>query len=462
MKTKISKISVTNDKISSRGGIALFLRYTARIKLYELIESTFLLKIVFGNKGLSLHQFLKQMFAYFIDGTDMSISGFDKKKTDNGYACVLENTENNMASSHQIKRVFLKLSILPNSLYNKILHVLFMWRLKKEAPKIIILGIDTMVLDNDDSKKKEGCEITYKKKKGFQPLHISWGPFLIDVLFRKGNAHSNHGTDYIDRVTAIVELIREKYSKQVPIILCADSGFADQKAFDYFDTINVHFITTSRIYKDVREYAELLPSEQYRELSKDKAIWKYFEFASKLGTWKRFRRSIFTTISCDKDGQYVIGLGNKITDNLIFTNIGTNPIADEKLQAVTGKEYFKAENIIKLSHQRGADELIHRSIKELATKEQLPFKRMGMNRAYYFLMVISHFIFETYKRDVTHEVISIKSYPNTIRRKIIDFAAKITSSAGYIILNVPRNIFDNLKINDLWKKCQSPPIIQFG
>jgi hypothetical protein len=462
MKTKISKISVTNDKISSRGGISLFLRYTANIKLYELIESAFLLKIVFGNKGLSFQQFLKQMFAYFIDGTDMSISGFDKKKTDKGYACVLENTENDMASSHQIKRVFSKLSILPNGLYCKVLHVLFMWRLKKEAPKIIILGIDTMVLDNDDSKKKEGCEVTYKKKKGFQPLHISWGPFLIDVLFRKGNAHSNHGTDYIDRVTAIVELIREKYSKQVPIILCADSGFADQKAFDYFDTINVHFITTSKIYKDIREYAELLPSELYRELGKDKAIWKYFEFASKLGTWKRFRRSIFTTLSCDKDGQYVIGLGNKRTDNLIFTNIGTNPIADEKLQAVAGKEYFKAENIVKLSHQRGADELIHRSIKELATKEQLPFKRMGMNRAYYFLMVITHFIFETYKRDVTHEVISIKSYPNTFRRKIIDFAAKITSSAGYIILNVPRNIFDNFKINDLWKKCQSPPIIQFG
>ena len=462
MKTKITKISATNDKISSRGGLALFLRYTANIKLYELICSVFLLKIFLGRKGLGLQQFLKQMFAYFIDGTDMSISGFDKKKIDKAYASVLENTENDMASSHQIKRIFIKLSIIPNSLYCKVLHALFIWRLKIETPKIITLGIDTMVLDNDYSKKKEGCEPTYKKKKGFQPLHISWGPFLIDVLFRKGNAHSNHGTDYIDRVTAIVELIRERYSKDVPIILCADSGFADQKAFDYFDTINIHFITTSRIYKDIREYAELLPSEQYSELSKDKSIWKYFEFASKLGTWKRFRRSIFTTLSCDENGQYVIGLGNKRTDNLIFTNIGTNTIADAKLEAVAGNEYFKAENIVSISHQRGADELIHRSIKELATKEQLPFKRMGMNRAYYFLMVISHFIFETYKRDVTYQVSSINSYPNTFRRKIIDFATKITSSSGYIILNVPKTIFDNFKINDLWKKCQSPPIIQFG
>jgi hypothetical protein len=462
MKTKITKISATDEKISARGGLTLFLRYVENIKLYELIRSVVILKIIFHSKGLSLHQFLKQMFAYFVDGTDMSISGFDKKKTDKGYASVLENTENEMASSHQIKRIFIKFIIIPNTLYNKILHELFIWRLKIEAPKIIQLGIDTMVMDNDQSKKKEGCDVTYKKKKGFQPLHISWGSFLIDVLFRNGKAHSNHGTDYTDRVTAIVGLIRKRYSPEIPIILCADSGFADQKAFDYFDTKNVHFITTSRIYTDVREYAGLLPTQQYSELGKGKAIWKYFEFASKRGTWKRFRRSIFTTLSCDENGQYIIGFGNKRTDNLIFTNIGTNPVADKRLKEAGGEEYFKAENIVTLSHKRGADELIHRSIKELATKEQLPFKRMGMNRAYYFLLVISHFIFETYKRDVTDDVIPISSYPNTFRRKIIDFAVKITSGAGYVILNVPRAIFDNFKINDLWKKCQSPPIIQFG
>jgi len=462
MKTKISKISPTDEKISSRGGLSLFLRYVANIKLYELISGVVLLKIVFGSKGLSLQQFLKQIFAFFIDGTDMSISGFDKKKTDKGYASVLENTENDMASSHQIKRMFIKFIVIPNRLYNKILHELFIWRLKIESPIIIFLGIDTMVLDNDNSKKKEGCEVTYKKKKGFQPLHISWGPFLIDVLFRKGKAHSNHGTDYTDRVTAIVELIRNRYSCDVPIILCADSGFADQKAYDYFDTINVHFITTSRIYKDIREYAEQLPAEQYNELHKGKLIWRFFEFAGKRDTWKRFRRSIFTTLSCDENGQYIIGLGNKRTDNLIFTNIGTNTVADQRLRDAGGEKYFKAENIVKLSHQRGCDELIHRSIKELATKEQLPFKSMGMNRAYYFLLVISHFIFETYKRDITNEVVPISSYPNTFRRKMIDFATKITSGAGYVTLNVPRTIFDNFKINDLWKKCQSPPIIQFG
>ena len=74
-----------------------------------------------GGKGLGLHQFLKQMFALFIDGTDMSISGFDVKKKDEGYAAVLENNIGQMASFHQIKRFFIKMSIIND----KIIHELF-------------------------------------------------------------------------------------------------------------------------------------------------------------------------------------------------------------------------------------------------------------------------------------------------------------------------------------------------
>ena len=42
----------------------------------------------------------------------------------------------------------------------------------------------------------------------------------------------------------------------------------------------------------------------------------------------------------------------------------------DKLRAVGGDHYFKTEIIIQKSHERGAYELIHRSIKEFATKKR--------------------------------------------------------------------------------------------
>ena len=459
MTAKITKIGITNDKISGRGGLLFILRYIEKIEIYGLISDVILKKIKVNPKGLQLQQFLKQIFACFFDGTDMSMTGFDTKKNDQGYAAVLENKSFEMASSHQMKRFFAKLSIVPNQLYRLILHRLFIWRLRIEKPRIIILGIDTMVMDNDSSRKREGCETTYKHKKGFQPLHICWGPYLIDVTFRKGSAHSNHGSDYIDCVTDIVKLIRSEYSKQVPIVLCADSGFSDQVAYDCFEkTLNIHYVVTSKIYPNIKEYLKDLSPEGFGEFHKSKAIWKYVEFGSKLSSWKQFRRCIFTKLHMDQNGQYILDIEKP--DSIIYTNIGMCREADDNLRTAGGQKYFETENIIALSHQRAADELIHRSIKELATKEQLPFKAFGMNRAYYYMLVISHFMFETYKRDITPDVLQITAYPNTLRRILIDFAVKITTRARNIILNVTKTVYETINIEKIWERCQSPPKIQ--
>jgi hypothetical protein len=78
------------------------------------------------------------------------------------------------------------------------------------------------------------------------------------------------------------------------------------------------------------------------------------------------------------------------------------------------------------------------------------------------MLVISHFIFETYKRDITPDVVPVTAYPNTFRRILIDFAAKITTRSRNIILNVTKTVFETINIEQIWKKCQSPPKIQFA
>jgi len=458
MRTKISKIGITKDIISARGGLPLFLRYFAKVGGYQLLSTTISDKISSNNKGLQINQFLKQIIAFFIDGTDCTMSSFDNRKQDKSYSSLLENSKAQMASSHQVKRFFKKLSTINSLSFNLILHQLFIWRLKLEKPTVIYLGIDTMVMDNDRAKKKEGNELTYKKKKGFQPLQISWKSFLVDVLFRNGKTHSNHGTDFPDRIEAIVKLIREKYSKDVPIILRADSGFADDKVYTIFEEkLNIHYVITSKIYATAKRFLTELKEYSFNSYNKGDYVWMYSEIGSRLLEWKKYRRAIFTKLQYDRNGQLLMDFDKP--SSLIYTNIGTSKIADTKLINAGYSHLFKAKQIIKLSHDRGADELIHRSIKELATKEQLPFKRFGMNRAYYFMLAFTHFIFEAYKRDISYDIEKTTIYPNTFRRKLIDFAVKIVNSSRYVTMKVTEAIYRKINIDQLWKRCQSPPQI---
>ena len=469
MNNKITKISVTNQIISGRGGIALFLRYVEQTKFYGVTSHVFSGLNIFNTKGLQLIQFIKQMLAFFIDGTDMSISGFDKKKQDESYAAVLENSVKEMASSHQIKRFFKKLSIVPAFVFRKILKTLFIWRLNIVKPKVIELFIDTMVMNNDDALKREGVEPTYKPVKGFQPLHVAWKGTIIDLIFRKGSAHSNHGTDYIDIVRDTVNLIRKKYDKNVPIIVNTDSGFFDQKAFDYFEQeLKIHYVSTGTLYPTLKaDIIELKETNQelinnkeeplFNSYQKGKQVWNFLEFGSRLKSWSTFRRCVYTELSAKKDGQFLLDFHK--SDSVIYTNIGVNQELDKQLIGTKSEEYLTAEGLISFSHSKGKGELVHRSLKELATKEQLPFEKFGMNMVYYYLLVITHFLFETYKFDVTDEVVPLKSYPNTFRRKLIDFAVKIVSHSRDKVLQVVKTVYNNLNINDLWKKCQTPPQI---
>lgn len=88
---KISKIQQTNEKLTGRTGIFFFLKYIENIDFYKFISNIFG-KVKGNEKGLQFHQFIKQMLAFFIDGTYKSISSFDELKEAPSYAALLENT----------------------------------------------------------------------------------------------------------------------------------------------------------------------------------------------------------------------------------------------------------------------------------------------------------------------------------------------------------------------------------
>ena len=47
------------------------------------------------------------------------------------------------------------------------------------------------------------------------------------------------------------------------------------------------------------------------------------------------------------------------------------------------------------------------------------------------------------------------SYATTVRRKAVDFAAKVINTGGEIILKVTRAVMESLQFDKLWEKCQT-------
>jgi hypothetical protein len=336
--------------------------------------------------------------------------------------------------------------------FRRILKRLFIWRLKIEKPEEIELTVDLMVMDNDEAEERHGVEPTYKKVKGFGSLQIIWKRKIVDAIFRGGSKHSNSGHTVVNMVTELVQRIRREYRSDVPIIIRIDSGFFDEANLVVFDRLNVGFICTGKIYEHVKEYVQGLPEEGWGVYDNGHQEWGYIEFGYRYNSWKKYYRAIYTRPVYEGE-QRLLDFARP--DNIIVTNIGVNlevlkghcPKMQEKIADV--------ESIISSHHRRGADELPHRGFKDFGF-EELPFKRFSPNTAFFYCMLISFFLFETFKEDVLEEVLPVVSYATTVRRKALDFAAKVINTGREIILKVTQAVMEHLCFDKLWERCQNP------
>jgi hypothetical protein len=453
---KISAIEITSEKLISRGGLALMLRYIDKIGVLELVEKS-LGQLRLSSKGKPVGVIVRQILAAFIDGTDTTMKGFDVRHKSPESAALHETDAEEIVSGNAVRRFFAKFIGYRYALWRTILHQLFIWRLQREKPKTISLYLDTMVLDNDGALKREGCHPTYKKKKGFQPLHIHWGPYIVDVEFRSGEKHSNYHQRAVKAVAKLVRLIRTQYQADIPIVVCCDSGFLSEDNFSAFERLGIHYVGMGKLYDYLYEPLKDIDFNTLPTVQGTKTAWAYYEFGSrfKCGTNNRFRRTIFTTI-CQESEQTV--LRGTRPDSFIHTNLGCNSELDNRLRAAGGGSLLETPAIIAKAHSNGLEELNHRSIKEFMGSEHLPFKRFGMNAAYYLLMVLAHFITEAFRQDVAQDILPQRCYPTKLRRCVIDFAAKIVRSGGKTILKVTETVFEAIHIHILWQRCNNPPL----
>ncbi len=456
---RISRVETTNDTLTGRGGLALFVRYLSRLELDRIVDEEFggLRK---SAKGLRVWNLFLQVFCWLFDGTSRHLNYFDQLAKDEGYAALLENEVREMASSHAIKRFFKSMVLFKHGMrLRTLLSRLFEWRLCLAQPEVLELSIDTMVMNNDEAQVRHGVQPTYKKVKGFQPLHMLWEGKIVDAVFRGGKKSGNCGNTVINMIQRNVEIIRRACGPDVLIVLRIDSGFFDERILEACDALGIGVILSGKMYESVKSHVATQPPADWDAYDNGHQVWQFMEFGWRCDKWRRFYRTIYTR-PVYEDRQALLDFARP--DNVILTNLGVTPQVLARVTPEQRKHWLNPETIIESHHGRGADELPHRGFKDFAF-EQLPFKRFSPNAALYYCMVIGFFLFETFKEDVlggvVPEVLPVTSYASTVRRKVVDIAAKIVKTGHEAILKVTNTVMEHLKFDQLWARCQDPPPI---
>nr|WP_123290854.1 transposase [Desulfosoma caldarium] len=354
------------------------------------------------RKGQPILEIFKQLLCFFMDGTSRHLVDFDALAKDAGYAAAIECDPGRMLSSHAVKRFFCSFWWPRIDLYRHLLQRLFLWRLKLQEPDLMVLGMDTMVMDNDEA-RVHGVKPAYKRVKGFQPLQMTWQNHIIDAVFRRGDAHSNNGNTMERMVRHMVARIRKPYRADVAIIVRMDSELFDQKLFEAFEDLSIGYICGGKLYEPVKEFVAQSQRSQaaWGRYKQGSQVWQYLELGTRCGRWKSFRRALFCR-PLYQDAQMVLPFARP--DTVVVTNLGMGQAIDVALTKAGHDQWLQGQGIIAGDHGRGSEELVHRALKDFGF-EQLPFKRFAPNATFFDTMLVAFFLYESFKHDVCAPVV---------------------------------------------------------
>jgi hypothetical protein len=454
VKNRIDGVETTEDLLTSRAGLSLFVKYLSTIQIIPIFVSTFY-SLRKSRKGMEIGELFRQIVCFFVEGGSRHLTYFDELKKDSGYRATIERGScDEVASSHTVKRFFRLFPLRCDFAFEAVFRSLFVWRLQIEKPVVIEMSLDSMVMDNDDALRRHGCSPTYKKVKGFHPLHLIWNGMIVSAKFRRGSAASNPHKEVRRMVTRAVSLIRVKYSPDVPIVIRCDSAFFDEKLVELFNEMGVLFIISGKMLTGLKDVVSRLPKEQWTTFTSEKGCqWRCAEFGYRADSWKRLHRTFYTQPLFDDKGQGILEFDRP--ENVIVTNLGMRPELLTSLNSEHQASLVTPENVLRSHHQRGADELPHRALKDFAS-QTLPFLRFAHNAAFYYTMVIAFTLMLCWQRDVLATVVPSlgKSYPTTVRRRIIDTAGKFVRTGRRLILKITKATAEALQFVKLWDALQ--------
>ena len=228
-----------------------------------------------------------------------------------------------------------------------------------------------------------------------------------------------------------------------------DSGFLDQEILEPLDQWGVLWICSGKMYSERKERVARQPPSHWQSYANERQQWSWVELLYGCKDWDWEHRSFYTRPVYEQ-GQQLLEFARP--DNVILTNIDEAHPAIRRMPEPQRRQWLEGQWIIHLHHQRGADELPHRGLKDVGF-QSLPFKGFMPNNAFYYCMLVSFFLYETFKEDVLHSVVPIRAYATTVRRLVIDIAAKLVRSGRQLIMKVSAATMSRLGLDRLWERC---------
>lgn len=447
-------IEATTDCLTGRAGIASFAKFLHSLGLPRMLAEAFP-NLKKNGKGASTVDFFTSLLCWFMLGDSRHLSSFDDLKKEK-CTQTLFGVED-VPGTAAVKRFLARFVAKHELRFRDILSKLFLRRIRDVRPEVIFLGLDSMVMNNDDASCRQGVDSTYKRCLGYHPLQLTWMGMIIDGMFRRGNRGTHEFENTVSMLERTVRLIRAELGENIPIIIRMDAGYCDEKLMVYLnEELKVGFQVGGRLYEDFKQNISSIPEEAWSEYNSKGRSWKFMEMGFKCKSWGQYYRAVLTQVDSREDGSLYLDFARPTS--LILTNLGQNRDLFGGEHEDELRCYMSAEAQVELYQGRGAEELCHRGLKDFGF-EKMPSQNYATNMAIYHCMLIGFAAFETFKAEPLEGVVKLTSYATTVRRKFIDIAAKITFHANKLSLKLRQEVIDRLNLNGVWLHCcGSPPL----
>lgn len=281
------KINFSGGELSSDAGLLLLKEFAAKTGFLKLVKSTFKTTDTadrFHTDSDNLLQVIWQIItAYFEDDCA------DELAADPVFTAVLG--KDHLASQPTLSRFFHRMDEKTMDQMAKISRAMRDKIYAIRMPQQVLLDLDSTLLDTYGS--QEGSAFNYHyQANGYHPL-LCYDSLTGDLV----KAELRDGTQYCcNGASEFMQSVFDEYlSREIPMFLRGDSGFADNKLYTSCEQNNCLYAIRLKESRKLRENVSDTEELLAKDTSTDSIRYavRYGEFMYRANTWEEPRRVVF-------------------------------------------------------------------------------------------------------------------------------------------------------------------------